>query len=94
MIEYLLRTGRVETAKVFAKSLSGPGVGNGVGVGEEGKGKETMTNFEDLVDLGLWEECSRIERGLRRGEGVGEALGWCGENRGTLKKMKVSACRR
>ncbi|KAK6433934.1 GID complex subunit containing RING finger motif [Oleoguttula sp. CCFEE 5521] len=38
-----------------------------------------------LVDLGVFEECGRIEEGLRRGELAG-ALSWCGENRGALRK--------
>lgn len=46
-------------------------------------------NISDLVDVGVFEECGRIERSLRNGE-VKEALGWCAENKQALRKMESS----
>jgi macrophage erythroblast attacher len=43
-----------------------------------------------LVDIKLFAELSRIEYALLYNHSVTEALAWCGENRGTLKKTKVS----
>jgi macrophage erythroblast attacher len=45
--------------------------------------------IEDLVDLKLFSELCRIEAALVERHSVAEALAWCGENRGTLKKMDV-----
>lgn len=45
--------------------------------------------IENLVDVGLFTECARIEKALVEKESCTEALAWCGENRGTLKKTKV-----
>lgn len=45
--------------------------------------------IEELVDVGVFEECGRIERSLRDGK-VGECLGWCGENKQALRKISVS----
>jgi len=44
---------------------------------------------EEVVDVGVFEECGKIEQSLRDGK-VGEALGWCGENKQALKKTNVS----
>ncbi|CAD6564741.1 MAG: GID complex subunit containing RING finger motif [Tremellales sp. Tagirdzhanova-0007] len=44
--------------------------------------------IEDLVDLKLFSELVRVERALVDRQSVAEALAWCGENRGTLKKIK------
>jgi len=44
------------------------------------------------VDVKLFAELVRVERALVDKQSVAEALAWCGENRGTLKKTK--ACRR
>ena len=44
---------------------------------------------QDLVDLKLFSELVRVERALVDRQSVAEALAWCGENRGTLKKIKV-----
>jgi macrophage erythroblast attacher len=41
------------------------------------------------VDIKLFAELIRIERALEDKQSVTEALAWCGENRGTLKKTKV-----
>lgn len=38
----------------------------------------------------LFAELVRIETALMEKRSVAEALAWCGENRGTLKKTKVS----
>lgn len=38
----------------------------------------------------LFAELVRIETALVEKQSVAEALAWCGENRGTLKKTKVS----
>lgn len=45
--------------------------------------------IEELVDVELWEELAKAEKGLREGR-LEEVLSWVGENRTTLKKMKVS----
>jgi macrophage erythroblast attacher len=41
------------------------------------------------VDIKLVAELTKIERALVEKHSVAEALAWCGENRGTLKKTKV-----
>lgn len=46
--------------------------------------------MKQLVDVKLFAELSRIETALVQIHSVTEALAWCGENRGTLKKTKVS----
>ena len=43
-----------------------------------------------MVDIKLFAELARIEYALLYNHSVTEALAWCGENRGTLKKTKVS----
>ncbi|ORY73266.1 CTLH/CRA C-terminal to lish motif domain-domain-containing protein [Leucosporidium creatinivorum] len=43
--------------------------------------------IEELVDVELWEELAKAEKGLREGR-LEEVLSWVGENRTTLKKMK------
>jgi len=43
-----------------------------------------------LVDVKLFAELHRIGQALVDNHSVTEALAWCGENRGTLKKTKVS----
>lgn len=68
IIDHLLRTGRMKTARTLAASLG----------------------IEELVDLKLFSELCRIEAALVERNSVVEALAWCGENRGTLKKMEVS----
>lgn len=47
--------------------------------------------IEDLVDIGVFAECGRIERSLRRGEWK-EALAWCSENKQALRKINVGDC--
>jgi macrophage erythroblast attacher len=42
------------------------------------------------VDIKLFGELIRIEKALLEKQSVSEALAWCGENRGTLKRTKVS----
>ncbi len=44
---------------------------------------------QNLVDIKLFAELVRVERTLVEKQSVAEALAWCGENRGTLKKTKV-----
>ncbi|KAJ9105393.1 hypothetical protein QFC21_001763 [Naganishia friedmannii] len=44
--------------------------------------------IEGQVDIALFQECARIERALVKKQSCVEALAWCGENRGTLKKTK------
>ncbi|KAK3715981.1 GID complex subunit containing RING finger motif [Vermiconidia calcicola] len=41
---------------------------------------------EDLVDIGVFEECGRIEKSLQEGK-TQECLTWCGENKQALKKI-------
>lgn len=40
----------------------------------------------ELVDVGVFQECGRIERSLREGR-VQECLAWCAENKQGLKKI-------
>lgn len=47
--------------------------------------------IEQLVDLKLFAELLRIQKALVENRSVTEALAWCGENRGSLKKTKVSS---
>ncbi|KAF2725870.1 putative negative regulation of gluconeogenesis [Polychaeton citri CBS 116435] len=42
--------------------------------------------IENLVDVGVFDECARVEKSLQRGE-VKECLNWCSENKQGLKKM-------
>ncbi|WVQ82383.1 hypothetical protein IAT38_004511 [Cryptococcus sp. DSM 104549] len=46
------------------------------------------SNIEPLVDIKLFTELVKIETALVERHSVAEALAWCGENRGTLKKTK------
>ncbi|WOO85632.1 Macrophage erythroblast attacher [Vanrija pseudolonga] len=43
--------------------------------------------IESLVDLKLFAELTKIEKALLEKNSCAEALAWCGENRGTLKKQ-------
>ncbi|KAJ9120665.1 hypothetical protein QFC22_002595 [Naganishia vaughanmartiniae] len=45
-------------------------------------------SIEGQVDIALFQECARIESALLEKHSCAEALAWCGENRGTLKKTK------
>ncbi|OCF60622.1 macrophage erythroblast attacher isoform 1 [Kwoniella mangroviensis CBS 10435] len=45
-------------------------------------------SIEALVDIKLFTELSKIENALIEKKSCTEALAWCGENRGTLKKTK------
>ncbi|WWC70193.1 uncharacterized protein I206_104143 [Kwoniella pini CBS 10737] len=45
-------------------------------------------NIEPLVDIKLFTELTKIENALIDKHSCVEALAWCGENRGTLKKTK------
>ncbi|GMK59433.1 hypothetical protein CspeluHIS016_0800390 [Cutaneotrichosporon spelunceum] len=65
IVDHLLRTGRMKTAKTLAAAQG----------------------IESLVDLKLFAELIRIETALLEKHSVTEALAWCGENRGTLKKQ-------
>lgn len=47
---------------------------------------------QNQVDVALFQECARIGSALVNKQSCTEALAWCGENRGTLKKTKVSLC--
>ncbi|CAK9786105.1 hypothetical protein CC85DRAFT_283788 [Cutaneotrichosporon oleaginosum] len=66
IVDHLLRTGRMKTAKTLAASQG----------------------IESLVDIKLFAELVRIETALLEKHSVTEALAWCGENRGTLKKQE------
>ena len=59
-----------------------------VGFGSLPKTKH-LTRLKSLVDIKLFAELVRVERALDPNQSVAEALAWCGENRGTLKKTKV-----
>lgn len=45
--------------------------------------------LQSHVDVALFQECARIGSALVDKQSCTEALAWCGENRGTLKKTKV-----
>lgn len=45
--------------------------------------------IEELVDVGVFEECGRIEQSLRDGR-TQECLAWCTDNKQALKKINVS----
>ncbi|WVQ72588.1 hypothetical protein IAR50_002146 [Cryptococcus sp. DSM 104548] len=45
-------------------------------------------HIEVLVDIKLFAELVKIEKALVENHSCAEALAWCGENRGTLKKTK------
>ena len=45
--------------------------------------------IEDLVDVGVFDECGKIEKSLREGK-TQECLSWCNENKQALKKINVS----
>lgn len=80
IVDHLLRTGRMTTATTLAAS-------QGIEVGLRG---EAPSSHQSLVDLKLFAELIRIETALLEKHSVAEALAWCGENRGTLKKQGVS----
>ena len=44
------------------------------------------TGIDDLVDIGVFEECGKIEKSLREGR-TQECLAWCNENKQALKKI-------
>ena len=44
--------------------------------------------IDELVDVGVFEECGKIETSLREGR-TAECLAWCGENKQALKKIDV-----
>lgn len=46
--------------------------------------------IEELVDIGVFDECGRIERSLREGK-TQECLSWCTENKQALKKINVQS---
>lgn len=79
VVDYLLRSGRMRTAKTLAAS-------QGIEVGcDTGR-----ADIQTLVDIKLFSELMRIENALVEKHSCVEALAWCGENRGTLKKQGVS----
>ena len=59
------------------------------GFSESAKQLAQERGVEELVDLGVFTQCQRIVKSLRRGE-TKEALQWCGENKAALKKSQVS----
>ncbi|KAK1924211.1 putative negative regulation of gluconeogenesis-related protein [Papiliotrema laurentii] len=66
VIDHLLRTGRMKTARALA----------------------ARKDIESLVDIKLFAELNKIEKALVEKHSCTEALAWCGENRGTLKKTQ------
>jgi macrophage erythroblast attacher len=52
-----------------------------------------MLILQHFTDTKLFAELIKVETALVQKQSVAEALAWCGENRGTLKKTKVSECR-
>ena len=44
--------------------------------------------IDELADVGVFEECGRIEKSLQEGRTT-EALAWCTENKQLLKKCNV-----
>ncbi|GAO50489.1 hypothetical protein G7K_4613-t1 [Saitoella complicata NRRL Y-17804] len=47
--------------------------------------------IEELVDVEVFVKARGVERSLRAERGVGEALGWCGENRKVLVKNGIGS---
>lgn len=56
------------------------------GYAESARGLAREKGIEELVDVGVFEECGRVEASLRDGR-TGEGLGWCVENKQALKKI-------
>ncbi|KAL7267368.1 GID complex subunit containing RING finger motif [Rhizina undulata] len=57
--------------------------GMGKSAGQLAKEKD----IEDLVDVDVFVQCSKIEQSLNRGSTT-ECLAWCAENKNTLRKIK------
>lgn len=57
------------------------------GYNESARSFAAATGIEDLVDVDAFTTCSDVERSLRDGHNTNEALGWCSENKQSLKKM-------
>lgn len=53
---------------------------------ESAKALAHEKGIDDLVDVGVFEECGRIEKSLREGK-TAECLAWCNENKQALKKI-------
>lgn len=60
------------------------------GYGESAAALAREKGIEELVDVGAFVACGRIERSLREGR-TAEALAWCAENKIGLRKIGVSA---
>jgi macrophage erythroblast attacher len=58
-----------------------------MGYTESAKALAQEKGVKDLVDCDAFEQCGKVERSLRVERKVDPALGWCNENKGTLKKM-------
>ncbi|ODO08072.1 hypothetical protein I350_03655 [Cryptococcus amylolentus CBS 6273] len=71
IVDYLLRKGRLESAKALAQAQH-----------------IEASTYDVLVDIKLFAELVKIEKALVENHSCAEALAWCGENRGTLKKTK------
>lgn len=57
------------------------------GYNDSARSFAAATDIQDLVDVDAFTACSAIERSLRDGHNTNEALGWCSENKQSLKKM-------
>ncbi|KAI5849453.1 CTLH/CRA C-terminal to lish motif domain-containing protein [Morchella snyderi] len=56
------------------------------GYGNSARQLAEEKGIQDLVDVDVFIQCSRIEASLRDGS-VAECLAWCGENKSSLKKI-------
>lgn len=61
------------------------------GYTDSARGLAREKGIEDLVDIGVFDECGRIEARLQEGK-LTECLTWCGENKQALKKINVGGC--
>jgi macrophage erythroblast attacher len=57
------------------------------GYTESARALSEEKGIDDLVDVGVFEECGRIEKSLKAGR-TQECLAWCAENKQALKKLE------
>ena len=91
MTDYLLRTGRLSAAASYAKERNLE-VCAPIWPQTRLHSEHIMLiafPSQDQVDIALFQECAKIGSALADNHSCSEALAWCGENRGTLKKTKV-----
>lgn len=59
------------------------------GYADSAKALALDRNIEDLVDMEVFIQCSRIQESLKN-QRTQECLAWCNENKQALKKINVS----